>query len=266
LAVLLTALGAAASAAPPPPAAEEISRPDAPPAADQALTEKVVALASEAIDSKRVPKWARKILTELSLPALRGGCVGVIKVRKEDIPGAAAIYDNTADVIKTPDFDPGDVKAVATILHELTHVGQDAAKLTQERKDSEFQASIVEAEYEMRSKNILRESDDGAVAIEAENITKMDPIWKDLIYGYAIQNVRDGKSELNGFADDSKVAFKGEVSSDVMEYYRQNQQTAHSDAVERWGTNTRWGAMMGGSVKDPNERLVRDGLTRCKGR
>jgi hypothetical protein len=261
----LPATSRPASATPAPPQAAAVAPPPGSetPIGDPDLTQKVDGLASDAVDKKLLPQKTRAAFQQYALPALRNGCVLIVKVSKEDIPGSEAVYDSSLDLIKARDFDASDVKAAAVILHELVHVSQDAAQLGQYRKDSELDAYTAEAEYEMRTKGILRERDDGAVEIQAGNVSTLDQLWQMIIYQYAVENVAAHRAGLNAFSDGSGTHFEGQESADVLTYFTDAAKTARVSAQGIWASSTDISAAMGGSVHDTNEFLQKDGLHRC---
>lgn len=235
---------------------------------DPVLTRKAYALAYDAVQRRLVPKKAREYYVNYVLPGLRAGCVAVIPVKDGSIAGAAATYDDVKDEIKIPDFEMSDAKAASRILHELVHVGQDAARLGQYRPVSEGEAYSAENEYVLRVKGALTEEGDGSVSIRAGDITSMEAGDKLLIYGHALENFRRGRSDLNDFTDASShapdsIPIKGSTSPDTEAYLKGMIESTQGINDSLWAVATQFGGMSGGAVKNTGEFLQRDGLTRC---
>jgi hypothetical protein len=235
---------------------------------DPVLTQKAYALAYDAVRRRLVPKKQREVYESFVLPGLRAGCVAVVPVKDGSIAGAAATYDDVSDVIKIPDFEMSDVKQASRILHELVHVGQDAARLGQFRLAAEGEAYAAENEYVLRVKGVLQEQGDGAVAIHAGDITSMEATERLLIYIHAVENVENRRSDLNDFSDASThgpdgAPIKGSSSPDTLAYLKNQVQTTQGLSDSLWSMATQFGAIAGGAVKDTGEFLQRDGLTHC---
>lgn len=231
---------------------------------DPAEAGKAYAIAEEAVRERQVPKWARELLEKHVLPALKQGCLAVIKVDEKDIPGSAAVYDSDLDAIKSPAIDLKDPASRAKTLHELVHAGQDGAKKNQMREDSEADAYAVQVEYLMRAREIFIETEAGLVAIKAADVASMGAVDRLLVYRYAAANVKAGRADLNDFSDASGMRFKGDRSPDVRQYFDNMAETTADSAKNEWAMATNIGAMVGSGVRNTKEFLEKDGLTRCR--
>lgn len=252
-------------AAPPPalPDAKDVATSE--PASDPELAGQAVAVVKEALERRLLSASMRARFSEHVLPALESGCVLVLRVEPSQIPGSAAVYDDEQDAIKMPLVDMKDARSKGILLHELVHVGQDAAKLGQMREDAEHEAYEAEKEYELRSDGTLAEGDDGVVAIRAGDLGSVkSSMGRLLVYRYALKNIQAGKAELNGF-EESGVDFKGDDSKDAVEYLTDNSKTAEELARGEWATATRISFLAGGGVSDTKQFLQRNGLRRCSG-
>lgn len=233
-------------------------------AADPAEAAKAQAIAEEAVKEKGVPLWTRKLLEQQVIPALKQGCLFVIKVDEREIPGSAAVYDSDLDAIKTPAINLKDPESRAKTLHELVHAGQDGARKNQLREDSEAEAYEVQVEYLMRGRGILSEAEGGLVAIKAADVAAMGAVDRVLVYRYAAANVKAGRADLNDFSDASGMRFKGDKSADVRQYFENMAETTAGSAKNEWAMATNIGAMVGSGVRNTKEFLEKDGLTRCR--
>lgn len=233
-------------------------------AGDPAEAEKAYAIAEEAVRERQVPGWARELLAKHVLPALKKGCLAVIKVDEKDIPGSAAVYDSALDAIKTPAIDVRDPASRAKTLHELVHAGQDGAKKGQLREDSEADAYAVQVEYLLRAREVFSEAEGGLVAIKAADASAMGAVDRLLLYRYAAANVKAGRADLNDFSDSSGMKFKGDATPDVRQYFENTAETMSDSAKNEWAMATNIGAMVGSGVRNTKEFLEKDGLTRCR--
>lgn len=231
---------------------------------DPAEAEKAYAIAEEAVRERQVPAWARELLAKHVLPALKKGCLAVVKVDEKDIPGSAAVYDSALDAIKTPAIDVRDPASRAKTLHELVHAGQDGAKKGQLREDSEADAYAVQVEYLLRAREVFSEAEGGLVAIKAADASAMGAVDRLLLYRYAAANVKAGRADLNDFSDSSGMKFKGDATPDVRQYFENTAETMADSAKNEWAMATNIGAMAGSGVRNTKEFLEKDGLTRCR--
>ncbi|TBR23730.1 hypothetical protein EPO15_05370 [bacterium] len=233
-------------------------------AGDPAEAAKALAIAEEAVKEREVPAWTRKLLESQVIPALKQGCLFIVKVDEKDIPGSAAVYDSDLDAIKTPAIDLRSPDSRAKTLHELVHAGQDGARKNQMREDSEAEAYEVQVEYLMRGRGVLAEAEGGLVGIKSADVAAMGAVDRVLVYRYAAANVKAGRADLNDFSDASGMRFKGDKSSDVRQYFEDMAETTAGSAKNEWAMATNIGAMVGSGVRNTKEFLEKDGLTRCR--
>lgn len=232
-------------------------------AGDPAEAGKAYAIAEEAVREKQVPAWARELLVKHVLPALKEGCLAIIKVDEKDIPGSAAVYDSDLDAVKTPAIDVRDGASRAKTLHELVHAGQDGAKKGQMREDSEADAYAVQVEYLLRAADVMKEAEGGLVGIKAPDVSGFGAVDRLLVYRYAAANVKAGRADLNDFSDSSGMRFKGDATPDVRQYFEGMAATMEGSAKNEWAMATNLGAMAGSGIRNTKEFLEKDGLTRC---
>lgn len=269
-AALLLAAASSLPAAASAPADElaQTERNSAARSASPSLALKAYSLAYEAVQRRLVPRAVRESYVLHVLPALRRGCVAFVVTPESGLKGAAATYDDVLDQIRVPDIDASDPRQAAVLLHELVHVGQDAARLGQYRVNSEGEAYAAEVEYRLRKRGALSEDAGGRVAIRAGDISALDASEQLVIYGHAASNIEGRAAELNDFRDSSSsqpdaVPFKGNASSELLAYFRQKAESARGEHEGVWGISTMFTALKGSSVRDTGEFLQRDGLTRC---
>lgn len=231
---------------------------------DKMMLLKTYAIAYDAVfNNKLSPDMKERFKTNV-LPHLKNGIVDVIKVQKEDIKGADAIYDGENDAYKSIGIDLKNPADREITIHELVHVSQDALELMQKREDSEHEAEKASVEYSMRGMGFIREDREGGIIFPKIKIDEIKPVYQQLIiYENALKNAEREKNNLNTIIVEG-IDLSSLDTEEAINFYKLNIKNLSDFAKSIWAVSTDFSSMISGKKIDTQETLIKNGLKRLK--
>jgi len=223
---------------------------------DAGLATRAYAVAQTAVRKKWLSPEARALISEAALPALREGAVDFSRADRKRRRGADALYDIHKDMFLIGDLRFDDPDAHRVLIHELVHLARDVCGRPMRKRDSEFEAYRVEAGYELRRRRFLTEGR-GGTRIAVMDLSRLVDLQKLVIYRTALENIRAGRSRLNGFPDERGFHFTG-VAADGLGALEERIAAFEEEVRGTWGELS--GAAGEGGDEGPWIRF--DGLSR----
>ena len=159
---------------------------------------KAYAIIDDAVRTKLNPTNAARMRTVAQ--ALRDGRV---TMETRDDSKASASYDRDSNTMTLPasGIALGNIAAQTLVIHESTHVAQDAARLVQNRYDAERDAYDVSADYNLRATGALRDGKLDFAAAQLDDLTQQSfdvAARARIMFAKAQENVRIGNAHCNG--------------------------------------------------------------------
>jgi len=231
---------------------------------DKMMFLKTYAIAYDAVNNNKLSSNMRKRFQEYVLPNLKNGIVDVIRVQKEDIKGADAIYDGENDAYKSIGIDLKNPADREITIHELVHVSQDALELMQKREDSEHEAEKASVEYSMRGMGFIREDREGGIIFPKIKIDEIKPVYQQLIiYENVLKNAEREKNNLNTIIVEG-IDLSSLDTEEAINFYKLNIKNLSDFAKSMWAVSTDFSSMISGKKIDTQETLIKNGLKRLK--
>lgn len=231
---------------------------------DKMMLLKTYTIAYDAVNNNKLSSEMKERFKMDVLPHLKNGIVDVIKVQKEDIKGADAIYDGENDAYKSIGIDLKNPADREMTIHELVHVSQDALELMQKREDSEHEAEKASVEYSMRGMGFIGEDREGGIIFPKIKIDEIKPVYQQLIiYENALKNAEREKNNLNTIIVEG-IDLSSLDTEEAINFYKLNIKNLSDFAKSIWAVSTDFSSMISGKKIDTQETLIKNGLKRLK--
>lgn len=232
---------------------------NASPGTDERLAMRAYAVGAAALRRGWTDPATGRLIGEVALPALRAGAFRVLSVPRKRIMGAAALYDFRKDTLEIAGLDLAAPETHRMIIHELVHAAQDACRHAQIRRDSEYDAYLAEAEYELRRKGVIARVP-GGTRVGPVDVSLLAPFQGLAALRQAWENVREGRPELNSFSGESKKRFGGTPPAEVEAGLEKSFLELREETRDGWLIDTGLAGTREGRRDDPGELLRKNGL------
>ncbi len=161
------------------------------------------AVAADAVANDKLSKEDRALFSANILPGLLDGKIKMNPALPKGDAGAS--YEAKTNTYTDDKIDLSSASDRSFTVHELRHAVQDkVGPRSQLRADSEREAYRSQCEYELREAGVLVETD-GGVRIDNAKLQQLEAqkgdrltYDRDVVYGYALENLRTGRGNLNG--------------------------------------------------------------------